>query len=62
MGGEREINDAIFFKPFIRDVIVFSKELKEVHGLIPDCVPDGMTIDEHGFLWIAMWGAARVIR
>jgi len=26
------------------------------------CVPDGMTIDEEGKLWIALWGGGKVIR
>jgi len=26
------------------------------------CVPDGMTIDEEGKLWIALWGGSKVIR
>ncbi|MGW4898619.1 SMP-30/gluconolactonase/LRE family protein [Kitasatospora sp. NPDC004240] len=24
--------------------------------------PDGMTVDDHGFLWVALWGAGRVHR
>ena len=26
------------------------------------CVPDGMTIDEEGKLWIALWGGGKIIR
>jgi sugar lactone lactonase YvrE len=27
-----------------------------------DGVPDGMTIDQQGFLWVAMWGGAAILR
>lgn len=34
------------------------KRILETEG----CVPDGMTIDDEGMLWIALWGGSRVIR
>jgi len=27
-----------------------------------DEVPDGMTIDSEGFLWVAIWGGSRIVR
>eukprot|EP01127_Copromyxa_protea_P010717 TRINITY_DN2637_c0_g1_i2.p1 TRINITY_DN2637_c0_g1~~TRINITY_DN2637_c0_g1_i2.p1 ORF type:complete len:500 (-),score=89.21 TRINITY_DN2637_c0_g1_i2:48-1547(-) len=37
-----------------RDVVVFPQDQEPV--------PDGMTIDTEGMLWIAIWGGARVVR
>ena len=38
---------------FLRTVISFDKK---------DGVPDGLCTDNDGFLWIALWGAGRVVR
>ena len=41
---------------WLRDREIFLRFSQE------DGVPDGMTIDTEGGLWVAMWGASRVVR